>query len=115
MGTTLNKKAYTELIEQNIAELEKYMPEHSLEKNHIIDILRWSIRVNYEYQKETYSNLDELLEFYKKCHLNAKNDRDKFKSNREYKREAEETGKQKAFTMIIDHLVMLPRIKVPTT
>jgi hypothetical protein len=47
MGTTLNKKAYTKLIDENIEELEKYMPEHSLEKRHIIDVLKWSIKTLY--------------------------------------------------------------------
>jgi hypothetical protein len=48
MGTRLNKQTYTKLIEENIAELEKYMPEHSLEKQHTIDVLRWSINAQYE-------------------------------------------------------------------
>ena len=47
MGTTLNKEYFTKLIEENIAELEKYMPEHSLEKKHTIDVLRESIRMHY--------------------------------------------------------------------
>lgn len=47
MGTRLNEKAYTKLIEENIAELEKYMPKNSLEKMHIIDVLKESIRHHY--------------------------------------------------------------------
>lgn len=43
MGT-LNKQAYQKLIQEDIEELEKYMPEHSLEKKHIIDVLKWSVR-----------------------------------------------------------------------
>jgi hypothetical protein len=48
MSTTLNKKTYTRLIEENISEMEKYMPEHSLEKKHAIEVLRWSIDALYE-------------------------------------------------------------------
>lgn len=44
---TLNKKAYVELIEGDIQELEKYMPEFSLEKKHIIAVLNWSIEKQY--------------------------------------------------------------------
>ncbi len=47
MPTNLNKQAYEKLIEENISELEKHMPEHSLEKKHIIDVLNWSIRALY--------------------------------------------------------------------
>ncbi len=48
MGTTLNKKSYTKLIEENILELEKHMPEHSLEKKHSIEVLKWSVNALYE-------------------------------------------------------------------
>ena len=47
MGTTLNKKSFSELITENIAELEKYMPEHSLEKKHIIAIMKDSLKYYY--------------------------------------------------------------------
>lgn len=47
MGTDLNEKGYQQLIDENIAELEKYMPEHSLEKKHIIEVLKWSVRQLY--------------------------------------------------------------------
>lgn len=57
MGTTLNKRAYTKLIEENIAEMEKCMPEHSLEKKHAIEVLRWSINALYE--EESW---DEIIE-----------------------------------------------------
>mgnify|MGYP001603303195 CR=1 FL=1 len=46
MGT-LNKRAYEKLIQEDIEELEKYMPEHSLEKKHIIDVLKWSSQTLY--------------------------------------------------------------------
>jgi cell division protein FtsB len=48
MGTHLNKKSYEKVISDNIEELEKYMPEHSLYKKHIINVLKWSIDANYE-------------------------------------------------------------------
>lgn len=46
MGT-INKKAYCELIEQDLAVLNKHMPESSLEKTHIIEVLNWSIKQLY--------------------------------------------------------------------
>ncbi len=48
MGTTLNKNTYAKLIDENIVEMEKYMPEYSLEKKHAIEVLRWSINALYE-------------------------------------------------------------------
>lgn len=47
MGTTLNRIAYQRMIDENIIELEKYMPEHSLEKKHTIEVLKWSVRQIY--------------------------------------------------------------------
>ena len=47
MGTNLNREAYQNLIDENIQELNKFMPEHSLEKKHIIDVLNWSVRKIY--------------------------------------------------------------------
>lgn len=51
----LNKKTFERLIDENIAELEKYMPENSLEKKHIIMILNESIK--YHYLPEKPKNL----------------------------------------------------------
>lgn len=39
MGT-MNKEAYAKLIEEDIAEMEKFIPKHSLEKRHIIEVLK---------------------------------------------------------------------------
>jgi hypothetical protein len=50
MPTQLNKHTYQKLIDQDIKELEKYMPNNSLEKNHIIDILKWSVNEIYNKQ-----------------------------------------------------------------
>ena len=43
MGTQLNKATYEKLINENIEALEKHMPEHSLEKKHTIEVLKWSV------------------------------------------------------------------------
>lgn len=43
----INERAYRELIDQNIEELNKYMPESSLERRHIIDIMEHSIFLYY--------------------------------------------------------------------
>jgi DNA-binding Xre family transcriptional regulator len=48
MGIQLNKEAYKVLlIDKDIELLKKYMPEHSLEKKHIIDVLNWSVEQIY--------------------------------------------------------------------
>jgi len=47
MGTQLNKIAYQKLIDENIEAINKYMPEHSLEKKHIQEVLRCSIECYY--------------------------------------------------------------------
>jgi DnaJ-class molecular chaperone len=39
----LDRHAYKRLIDGDIAELKRYMPEHSLEMKHIIEVLKWSI------------------------------------------------------------------------
>jgi hypothetical protein len=50
MGGMLNKDGYQKLIDGDIEALEKHMPEHSLEKKHIIEVLKWSVEKIY-YQK----------------------------------------------------------------
>lgn len=52
MSIQLNKKAYEQLIKEDIDELNKYMPGHSLCKNHIIDILKWSVNQIYKPQPQ---------------------------------------------------------------
>jgi len=42
MGMQLNENTYQKLINQNIKALNKHMPD-SLEKKHIIEVLKWSI------------------------------------------------------------------------
>jgi hypothetical protein len=46
MGNS-NKIGYSRLIEQDIEELNKAMGEHSLERKHIVDVLKWSINILY--------------------------------------------------------------------
>lgn len=48
MGIQLDKKAYQKLIDEDVKALEKYMPEHSLEKRHVIAVLEWSIKEIYD-------------------------------------------------------------------
>ena len=47
MTIKLNKQAYQQLIQEDIDVLNKYLPEHSLEKRHVIDILNESIKFHY--------------------------------------------------------------------
>jgi len=47
VGTTLNKDAYKKLIKEDMEKVEKYFPEHSLEKKHIQEVLRSSIECYY--------------------------------------------------------------------
>lgn len=42
-GVTITKDAYVELINADFEALDKYMPEHSLEKQHIKKVLQWSV------------------------------------------------------------------------
>ncbi len=44
----LDKDAYQQLIDGDIRELEKYMPKYSLEKRHIIEVLKWSVKELYK-------------------------------------------------------------------
>jgi len=46
-GVTLDRKAYEEIIEADIKALHECMPINSLEKRHIINVLRWSVEREY--------------------------------------------------------------------
>lgn len=59
MGTQLNKKAYQQLIDEDIQALTKWMPEHSLEKKHIIDVLNWSVNQIYKDDRKTIDNCEK--------------------------------------------------------
>jgi hypothetical protein len=50
-GVTLTKEAYIKLVNADIKALNEHMPEHSLEKRHILMILEWSIET-YPYGKK---------------------------------------------------------------
>lgn len=43
MSIQINENTYRKLIEEDINQLIKWMPENSLEKKHIIDVLMESI------------------------------------------------------------------------
>lgn len=47
MPTRLNKSTYKKLIEEDIVELNKYMPKESLERQHIEAVLIDSINLHY--------------------------------------------------------------------
>jgi len=63
MGIKLNKKAYKELIKEDMEKVEKYFPEHSLEKKHIQEVLRSSIECYYpsESKKQTTDEATAIL------------------------------------------------------
>ena len=52
MGTDLNRKGYQKMIDEDIEELENYLPKHSLEKKHIIEVLKWSVVQLYGVEKK---------------------------------------------------------------
>jgi hypothetical protein len=60
MSFKMNKNAYQKLIDENISEIEKYMPD-SLERRHTIDILKESVRMHYN-QKPVLLPSDEDIE-----------------------------------------------------
>ena len=51
MGIQLDEHSYQKLIDENIDALNKHMPEHSLEKKHIIEVLKWSVQQIYHSAK----------------------------------------------------------------
>lgn len=68
MGTTLNKKAYEDLIMGDIAALEKHMPAFSLEKKHIIEVLKWSISTIYD-KNVSPEYIPDAMDFFKEIEL----------------------------------------------
>lgn len=56
MEIQLDEHAYQKLIDKNIEALNKYMPEHSLEKKHTIEVLKWSVDEIYHRAKTKPSN-----------------------------------------------------------
>jgi hypothetical protein len=61
MGIQLDENAYQKLIDENIEALNKYMPEHSLEKKHTIEVLKWSVQQIYHRPLEKKFTRDEAL------------------------------------------------------
>lgn len=64
--TSLNKAGYQQLIDGNIKAIEKHMPKHSLEKSHIIEVLKWNVDKMY-YQKSCKDV--GVKEGYKHCNI----------------------------------------------
>lgn len=61
MTMKLSEKDYREIIEQDIAALEKAIPEDTLEKHHIITVLRWSILELYAVHQITSWHRDLMI------------------------------------------------------
>lgn len=57
MGIKLNKESYEKLIQEDIEVLNKYLPEHSLERKHIVDVLLESVKHHYpdKYNNRKYT------------------------------------------------------------
>ena len=68
MGTTLNKDAYEDLIMGDIIALQKHMPEFSLEKKHIIEVLKWSVSAIYDKNVSPEHKPDEM-DFFKEIEM----------------------------------------------
>lgn len=60
MSIQLNKETYQKLIDQDIEQLNKFIPEHSLERKHIIEVLKWSVDKIYNSELDRVKN-DEIL------------------------------------------------------
>ncbi len=52
MSIQLNRESYQKLIDEDIQALNSYMPEHSLERKHIVEVLKWSINQIYGTQRK---------------------------------------------------------------
>jgi len=48
VSVDINEEAYQKLIDEDILQLEVHMPEYSLEKTHIIEVLNWSVKKMYD-------------------------------------------------------------------
>lgn len=62
MGTKLNKSTYKQLIKEDMELVEKYFPEHSLGKKHILDVLKESIGCYYPNDGKQHSNAPQSNE-----------------------------------------------------
>lgn len=62
MNTQMNKKAYKELIEADIAALRQYFPVLSLAGGHIENVLRWSIAKQFDEKENEPNELEQHKE-----------------------------------------------------
>jgi len=69
--TQLNKQTYQQLIKEDIEQLNKFMPEHSLERKHIVDVLNWSVN-------QIYPDKPKPQQEIPKCRICESNQRVKF-------------------------------------
>ncbi len=57
MGTKLNSESYAKLIMEDIQELNKAMPDESLERKHIEFVLEWTVKELYGEDSEGFKML----------------------------------------------------------
>ena len=66
MSIQLNRNSYEKIIAENIKAIQKNMPEYSLEKQHTIDVLKWSIDQIYgkpdDVMRTSHEIYDETVE-----------------------------------------------------
>lgn len=61
MSFKLNKTAYEKLIQEDINELNHVLPEYSLIRRHIVEVLNWSVKSEYpDDQKSNETKFAEL-------------------------------------------------------
>lgn len=76
VGSTLNKRTYKQLIDEDIQSVKEYFPKHSLEKDHIVKVLDWSVDAFYEgegiheHAKRQLLH-DAYIEGYRKANITA--------------------------------------------
>lgn len=59
--SNLNEFAYQQMIDEDIEAVKKYFPKHSLEKDHIIRVLEWSVKENYNHPKPIKKSLWNII------------------------------------------------------
>lgn len=63
MSTKLTQSSYEQLIKEDLAELDKYMPD-SLERNHIELILKNSVNFYYPRNQSFENKMEEINDQY---------------------------------------------------
>lgn len=61
MSIKLNKESYEKLIKENMEQVEKYFPEHSLIKNHIQLVLKESVKYHYPSDDDKQPDTENFL------------------------------------------------------